>query len=78
MREIDLLLLEDLMLRPNFHIPSAARALQTGCVLIVSAGVPGLLLHALTRFEARVALGKLPASATETASSLLGGFLGGL
>ena len=52
MREIDLLLLEDIMMRRDVPIDARARALQTLCMLVVLAAVGGLFIHTFTHKEA--------------------------
>ena len=53
MREIDLLLLEEIMMRRDFPIDARARALQTLCMLVVLAAVGGLFIHTLTHKEGK-------------------------
>ena len=52
MRQFDLLLMEDIMMRRNFPTDARARALQTLCMLLVLAAVTGMLIHALTHRDA--------------------------
>jgi hypothetical protein len=47
MREIDQLLLEDLMMRRNFQPTKTAMALQTTCMLLVLLGVGVIFAYAL-------------------------------
>ena len=49
MLEIDLLLLEDAMMRRNFETDSRAKALQTLCMLFVLTGLLGIFTHAVTQ-----------------------------
>jgi hypothetical protein len=46
MQQIDLLLLEDLMLRKNAHPVSLGRAFETASILVVLLCLLGLLIHA--------------------------------
>ena len=48
MREIDLLLMEEIMMRRNFPTDARARALQTLCLLKLLAALAGMFIHALT------------------------------
>jgi hypothetical protein len=52
MREIDLLLMEEIMMRRNFPTDARARALQTLCMLVVLAAVTGMFIHALRHRDA--------------------------
>ena len=52
MREIDLLLMEEIMMHRNFPTDARARALQTLCMLVVLAAVTGMFIHALTHRDA--------------------------
>ena len=52
MREIDLLLVEDIMMRHNFPADARTRALQTGCMLLVLAALTGIFIHALRHRDA--------------------------
>jgi hypothetical protein len=62
MREIDLLLMEEIMLRRNF--PKEARAigaLQTLCMLAVLAAATALFIHALGQRDATTSVVSVPA-----------------
>lgn len=64
MREIDLLLLEDIMMRRNFDTTARQRALQTGGILLVLASLIVVFIHALTHQDI-VAAGNSPQATTE-------------
>ena len=51
MREIDLLLLEDLMMRRNFQPTRTAAVLQTTCMLLVLLGVGVIFAYSLRHPE---------------------------
>jgi hypothetical protein len=52
MREIDLLLMEEIMNRRNFQTDARARALQTFCMLVMLAALMGIFIHAATHKDA--------------------------
>ena len=51
MRELDLLLLEDIMMRRHFQPTKTAMALQTTCMLLVLLGVGVMFAHTLLHPE---------------------------
>ncbi len=51
MREIDLLLLEDITMRPNFQPTRTATVLQTTCMLLVLLGVGVIFAYSLRHPE---------------------------
>jgi hypothetical protein len=52
MREIDVLLTEEIMMRRNFPTDVRARALQTLCMLVLLAALTGMFIHAVTHRDA--------------------------
>ena len=52
MREIDLLLVEESMMRRDFPTDARARALQTLSMLVVLAALTAVFVHALTHRDA--------------------------
>jgi hypothetical protein len=52
MREIDLLLMEDIMMRRDFPTDARAKVAQTLCMLVVLATLGGMFVHALTHNDA--------------------------
>lgn len=60
MRELDLLLLEDLMMRKAFKPTPFAVALQAASLLAVAAGVFGILISDITRHRAELARAEAP------------------
>ena len=52
MREIDLLLMEDIMMCRNFPTDTRAKVAQTLCMLAVLAALGGMFVHALTHKDA--------------------------
>ena len=76
MREIDLLLLEDLLMHRQLHpkpdLPARTRALQAGCLLLVIACLGVVFTHSLTHGNAVVAAVPQQAKAVNPASVTLG------
>jgi hypothetical protein len=52
MREIDSLLMEEIMMRRNYPTDARARGLQTLCMLMVLVALAGMLIHELTHRDA--------------------------
>ncbi len=52
MREIDLLLLEDVMMRRSFPTDARARMAQTIAILVVLLAISGVLVHAVIHRDA--------------------------
>ena len=63
MREVDLILLEDALMRQNLETSRTAVGVQTACMTILALFLFGLFLYSLTHREAVVAsasVGSLP------------------
>jgi hypothetical protein len=65
MREIDLLVLEDLMMRRNFEINRTAVAAQTACLTLVGLSFFAAFFYALTHRESVEAVLADPSHRTE-------------
>ena len=63
MHEIDLLLLEDIMMRRPFKPTPLAAALQAASLLAVAAGVFGILISDITRQRDDAASNRAPSKA---------------
>ena len=72
MQQIDLLLLEDLMLRKNAHPVSLGRAFETASILVVVVCLFGLLIHA-TLADTIVVVAAPPLGGAEPVGSVGGG-----
>jgi hypothetical protein len=72
MQQIDLLLLEDLMLRKNAHPVSLGRAFETASILVVLVCLFGLLIHA-TLADTIVVVAAPPLGGAEPVGSVGGG-----
>jgi hypothetical protein len=68
MRELDLLLLEDLMMRRNFQPTRTATALQTTSMLLVLLGVGVIFAYALRNPDAGTAATSQTGDASSTIS----------
>jgi hypothetical protein len=62
MREIDLLLMEDIMMRRNFATDARAKVAKTLCMLVVLAALGGMFVHALTHSDATSVVAAPPLS----------------
>jgi hypothetical protein len=63
-REIDLLLMEDIMMRRNFPTDARAKVVQTLCMLVVLVALGGMFVHALTHNDATSLVAAPPLSSS--------------